>query len=133
MLILFYNNMNTPKKPETQSDPEQNEQERVQKISYLNDQLRIMGQGGQIVATQGFSALPQETQQTAVQMIRGFSTFTPDNDPYKEHDFGSVEVQGQKIFWKIDYYDQSMQYQSPDPTNPNVTNRVMTIMLASEY
>lgn len=125
--------MNTPRKPETQSAPEQSEQERVQKISYFNDQLRIMGQGGQVVATQGFSALPQETQQTAVQMIRGFSTFTPDNDPYKEHDFGSVEVQGQKIFWKIDYYDQSMQYQSPDPTNPNATNRVMTIMLANEY
>lgn len=125
--------MNIPKNSETQSIFEQSEQERSKKIAYLNDQLRITGQGGKIVATQGFSALPQETQYTAIQIIKNFSTFTPDNDPYKEHDFGSVEAHGEKIFWKIDYYDQSMQYQSPNPVDPTVTNRVMTIMLANEY
>lgn len=56
-----------------------------------------------------------------------------DNDPYGEHDFGSLIVDGNKVFWKIDYYDKGMQYASPDPANLSVTVRVMTIMLADEY
>ena len=47
--------------------------------------------------------------------------------PNEEHDFGSFEADGHKIFFKIDYYD------SPDPSDPAVTNRVITIMLAEEY
>jgi hypothetical protein len=39
--------------------------------------------------------------------VRDFVDFTEDNDPYGEHDFGSFTVSGVKIFWKIDYYDES--------------------------
>ena len=38
-----------------------------------------------------------------------------------------------KIFWKIDYYDKNYQYLSENPSNPEITNRVMTVMLAEEY
>ena len=63
--------------------------------------------------------------------VRNFSRFTEDNDPYGEHDFGSFTVAGNKVFWKIDYYDQQLQYGS-DPLDPEC-RRVITIMLAEEY
>ena len=44
-----------------------------------------------------------------------------------------MSVVDQRLFWKIDYYDHSMQHGSPDPADPAVTERVMTIMLAAEY
>ena len=55
------------------------------------------------------------------------------NDPHEEHDFGSFKAEGRTIFFKIDYYDKSLTYHSPDPSAPSVTERVITIMLAEEY
>jgi hypothetical protein len=37
------------------------------------------------------------------------------------------------IFFKIDYYDRTLTAHSPDPADPAVTRRVITVMLASEY
>jgi hypothetical protein len=55
------------------------------------------------------------------------------NDPYDEHDFGSVTVAGHVVFFKIDYFDLDLRNHSPDPSEPAVTRRVMTLMLAEEY
>jgi hypothetical protein len=38
-----------------------------------------------------------------------------------------------EIFFKIDYLDQAVTCHSPDPADPSVTKRVITIMLAEEY
>lgn len=65
--------------------------------------------------------------------VAGFDTFSEDNDPHLEHDFGSIEINSDKIFWKIDYLDLEMKYHSPDEANPSVTHRVLTIMFAHEY
>lgn len=65
--------------------------------------------------------------------VREYSNFTKDNDPFWERDFGAFEVDGVKLFWKIDYYDLSMKQASPDPADENVTKRILTIMLAEEY
>ncbi len=66
--------------------------------------------------------------------LREFDNFTDDNDPYGEHDFGSFEHDGMKIFWKIDYYDKHCSARgSEDPSDPEQTLRVLTIMLAHEY
>ena len=66
-------------------------------------------------------------------LTRQFSAFTPRNDPHGEHDFGNFEIAGQKFFWKIDYYDERMEFGSENPNDPGQTTRVLTIMLASEY
>ena len=63
----------------------------------------------------------------------GFDDFKPDNDPYGEHDFGAFEVDGHKFFFKVSYYDITMEFGSDDPANPEVTKRVLTLMLAEEY
>ena len=103
------------------------------KISELNDALRQTGEGGRIVTTSGVMALGPDFLLAVMATVRTFSAFTEDNDPYGEHDFGAVEVEEQTVFWKIDYYDQTGEGLSPDPTNPTLTVRVLTIMLASEY
>lgn len=104
------------------------------RIRALNDALR---QGdtslGKIVLTSGVQALVNEFVETALKAVAAFSDFSPDNDPYGEHDFGAVEVDGEKLFFKIDYYDPTLTMHASDPSDPKVTHRVLTIMLASEY
>jgi hypothetical protein len=83
--------------------------------------------------TAGVAAMPEDIQRAVLDRVRMFDTFTLDNDPRGEHDFGSFEVDGRKLFWKIDYYDADMAFGSEDPADPSKTTRVLTIMLASEY
>jgi hypothetical protein len=64
----------------------------------------------------------------AAERVMAFDTFTADNDPYGEHDFGSLDYEGQRIFWKIDYYDRASfgtgcEMSSDDPTDPAKTAR----------
>ena len=105
----------------------------AERIRALNDQLRTTGQGGNIVMTRGIMSLSEATLAAIISAVQSFDSFTHDNDPYGEHDFGLLEICDQRIMFKIDYYDHAMQGHSEDPTDPNVTNRVLTILLASEY
>ena len=102
-------------------------------IKTLNDNLRKHLIGGKIVLTQGIEAKTYEEIAEIMLKIRQFNHFTEANDPYDEHDFGSFDYNGEMIYFKIDYYDKNYQYLSEEPANPNLTNRVMTVMLASEY
>ena len=65
--------------------------------------------------------------------MAGFDDFGEANDPHGEHDFGAFELDGEKLFWKFDYYDLQGRFGSEDPSKPTKTLRVLTIMLASEY
>jgi len=84
-----------------------------------------------VIITEGVQAL--EDVDTVLRQVQVFEAFTPDNNPYGEHDFGAIRYQGQTIFWKIDYYDLDLHMHSPDPSDKTVTARVLTIMLAEEY
>ncbi len=103
------------------------------KIAKLNDLLRQTYWGGKVMITQGVQALPCDKQAAIFNAVRDYDNFTPDNDPHGEHDFGTVTISGTKCFWKIDYYDNRMEFGSEDPSNPAITTRVLTIMLAEEY
>jgi len=100
----------------------------------LNDLCRTaMGVAGRVMQTAGIAALPAADQSAIRERVETFQDFTPANDPYGEHDFGSFDYQGETIFWKIDYYNRDLTAGSEDPTDPAQTTRVLTIMLASEY
>jgi Protein of unknown function (DUF3768) len=102
-------------------------------ISEINDAFRQSFAGGMVVMTAGVKGLPPDRRRSVVKMVRDFDDFTGDNDPHGEHDFGAVDEDDISCFWKIDYYDLGMTNGSPDPANPSVTTRVLTIMLTDEY
>ena len=103
------------------------------KIRELNDVFRQTFIGGRVVMTPGVNGLDEGAKADVIAKVRAFETFTLDNDPHGEHDFGSFGHDGEKFFWKIDYYDRSMEFGSPNPSDPKDTTRVLTIMLADEY
>jgi Protein of unknown function (DUF3768) len=102
-------------------------------IRLLNDELRKHLIGGMAVITPGIAALGQEAVARIVKTIAVYDDFCHANDPHEEHDFGAFDADGKRIFFKIDYYDESLSVHSPDPSDPAVTKRVITIMLAEEY
>lgn len=102
-------------------------------IKTLNDNFRKTFNGGRVMLTCGIRAKSQSELAEILNQVRYFNNFTTANDPYNEHDFGSFNYKGEQIYWKIDYYDKNYQYCSEDSSNPSLTNRVMTIMLAEEY
>jgi hypothetical protein len=108
---------------------------KTEQIRTLNDQLRNnLGTGVAIaVMTTGIAALGDEVVARIVKTIAVYDDFCHENDPGEEHDFGAFEVEGHKIFFKIDYYDPTVTYHSNDPADPSITHRVITIMLAEEY
>ncbi len=108
--------------------------DKTAEIRRLNDALRRgKGDDGMIVVTAGLRAMGQEFLAEAASAVAAFDAFSEDNDPHGEHDFGALTVQGEKLFFKVDYYDLAMSAHSPDPADPQVTRRVLTIMLANEY
>ncbi len=107
--------------------------DRTRLISNLNDQLRETFSGGRVMLTRAVQGLSDDERAQLLQAVRQFDAFDAGNDPHGEHDFGRVLVAGQGYFWKIDYFDSDLEYLSPDPADPAVTTRVMTIMREDEY
>ena len=103
------------------------------RIRALNDELRQNFADGLAVMTPGIAALGGEAVARIVKTIAVFDDFCHANDPHEEHDFGAFDADGHRVLFKIDYYDESLTYHSPDPADPSVTKRVITIMLAEEY
>jgi hypothetical protein len=109
----------------------------AKKIADVNDLFRstmLMSPRHKIVLTAGVAGLREqepEVFQELLTAVRCFDDFNDDNDPNREHDFGAVEVEGERYFWKIDYYDKDFEY-GLDP-HEELTNLLMTIMYADEY
>ena len=109
------------------------EDDKTARIRTLNDRLRTTGEGGRVLITEGIRALGTEMTALILRAVVTFDDFSPDNDPYGEHDCAVLTAHGHKVIWKIDYYDTDLRGHSPDPSNPSVTTRVLTVMLAKEY
>jgi hypothetical protein len=106
---------------------------RIARIRELNDLLRRYGKGGEVYLTRGVRDRGDDFSERARRQVANFEAFSEDNDPYGEHDFGAVMVDGKRVFFKVDYYDRAKEWLSPDPADPAKTCRVMTILLAEEY
>ena len=111
--------------------------ETSKRIAALNDAFRrnLMDRSlGRTYMTDGVDALGPDAVARAIRAVVAFSTFSADNDPYGEHDFGSFELDGQKLFWKIDYFSKAdPDLGAENPSDPATTERILTIMLAEEY
>ena len=105
------------------------------RVRELNDAFRksLAPNLGKVVMTSGVNALPSDVRAMAIRRTATFGAFSAENDPRGEHDFGSFELAGQRFFFKIDYYDSSLEVGSDDPADPAKTTRVLTLMLAEEY
>jgi len=102
-------------------------------IATLNDKFRRSFIGGEVLLSAGIAAMSSEDKANIVSMVQNFNDFNDDNDVYGEHDFLSIDYKGNKIFAKIDYYDLNYEFMSENPANPDITNRVLTILLSCEY
>jgi len=107
----------------------------------INDRFRLTlgipalngGIPGKVVMTAGIAALSPDDQAAILNKVREFGTFTEDNDPCGDHDFGALDHAGERIFWKIDYYAPDMMHGSENPADLSKTVRVLTILFASEW
>ena len=104
-----------------------------EKIRRINDACRRSFTGCRIVVTAAFAELDAKTKAIVLHQVQTFKDFDEGNDPHHEHDFGCIEHDGEKFFFKFDYYDETLQYGSDDPSDQAKTRRVLTIMLASDY
>jgi hypothetical protein len=106
-----------------------------ERIRDLNDAFRKTFDPalGRTVLTAGVNALPSDVRAMAIRKVVTFDAFNGDNDPHGEHDFGSFDLAGRKFFFKVDYYDPSLEAGSDDPADAAKTTRVLTLMLAEEY
>ena len=102
-------------------------------IRKLNDDFRRTLSGGQIMMTPGIAALGPDAVARLIEKVITYEDFSDDSDPHHEHDFGAIDIDGERAFFKVDYYSLDLQAHSPDPSDPKVTQRVMTLLLAAEY
>jgi hypothetical protein len=107
--------------------------QRTQRVRELNDRFRKHLLTVTFVMSPGVSDLGEEAGTRIVAAIAAFDDFSRTDDPDGQHNLGAFEADGQTIIFKIDCFDTDLKYQSPDPTDPVVTVRVMTVMLAHEY
>ena len=113
--------------------------DRISRIAELNDRCRQgRDPGARIVITASCLAMlaagggleaelrVQAEIFVAIQHYR----FGADDDP--EHRRGEVLISDHPVRFVIDYYDRSLEWGSQDPSDPEVTTRVMTIMLPED-
>lgn len=103
------------------------------RIAILNDAFRTTFLGGTVCVTAGLHELGAEFVKDALEAVRDFDSFDDGNDPHAEHDFGSLTIEEQRLYWKIDYFDPTMIYHAAEPADVETTRRVLTVMLAEEY
>ena len=102
-------------------------------IARLNDDLRRTLSGGKVMLTAAVNSLDPAKKAEVLSAVRTFDKFDGDNDPHQEHDMAFFEVKGERYFFKVDYYDKSMENGSEDPSDPAQTTRVLTIGETSDY
>jgi len=94
----------------------------AQRYDALRKSIPFVQKPNLLCCTRGIMATFPDEVPLILKMVKEFNTFTEGNDPWHEHDFGSFDYKGEKIFWKIADHEGNEGYEL-----------VMTIMLAEEY
>jgi hypothetical protein len=97
------------------------------RIAEINDEFRSSGKN--VMLSCGVESVSDLRGLLA--RVREFDKFDGNNDPWGEHDYGRIVWQGDKVLWKIDYFDENYRTWE-DPLSPNC-RRVITVMLAEDY
>lgn len=72
--------------------------------------------------------------QKCIEALAGYDAWNADNDPWHEADFCTLDIDGEKVFAKLDCYDKHDQnFGSEDPADPAKTLRIGTLMMPEEY
>jgi hypothetical protein len=105
------------------------------KIQQLNDRLRktLPRTQDMILILGDLRNEDYPIQMRAYQLARAFDAFTEENDPHGEHDCASFQMHNERVMFKIDYLDQNLKFHSPDPADPDITRRVMSLFYARDY
>ena len=107
---------------------------KTDRIRVLNDNFRSTFIGGRVLTTALVADLRLDVKARLFLAVQSFSAWSSANDPHGEHDFGAIELEGARYFFKVDYYSgEDVRPGSEDPSDPEKTTRVMTIMRADEY
>ncbi len=88
---------------------------------------------GKLVMTAGVAAQSDAFRAALIGALIAFDTFDADSDPYGLHEMGVLEIEGERVWFKFDSYDESYEYGSEAPTDPARTRRVLTLLFPSEY
>ena len=88
---------------------------------------------GQFVMTPGVAALEPDAKLALTRRVASFDAFNGDSDPQGWHEMGVIDFDGTTVWFKIDLYDVDYQYGSSEPSDPEQTRRVLTLLLPSEY
>src|SRR5579862_5002238 len=105
-------------------------------IRALNDEFRRLGPlgwwkfDGLWLFSHGVQAKGVRFMFEAWNLTQRFDAFNANNDPHGEHDFGAFELDGEEVFWKIDYLERGAPFGAADPADNIRTCRIITIMLA---
>ena len=110
----------------------------TKRIRHLNDRLRqdfLYGVHGDnsVVVTSGVIAMGDPFVKAAMRAVANYATFTPECDPWDEHNFGAMPIGPKTVLFKIDYFDLDMRFAAENPAVASQTKRVLTIMLQDEY
>lgn len=88
---------------------------------------------GQFVMTRGVAVLGPDAQLELTRRVATFDGFNANSDPQGWHEMGVIEFHGTTVWFKLDLYDVDYTYGSPEPSDPQQTRRVLTLLLPSEY
>jgi hypothetical protein len=107
--------------------------ERVALIREANDKFRTTFRGGQVLLTASVTTLPDMVKASALEKVASFQDFNEENDPHFEHDYGSFDHCDREVWWKIEYWNETMDWASDDPADPEKTKRTLTVGLACDW
>lgn len=118
-------------------------------IAQLNDQARSqLGEGCTLCATAGFIELYAQDQNEIVELVKHYDAFDLGTNMYNERDFGVLFKRNDgrwtpdtpdgdwshgAVFWFISYLSKGDGGLSPAPWDEAQTERVLTLILPSEY